>query len=194
MYKRLLLAFFLITVPILGFSQYYLRIDSLMVYNIVETEDEYVIDEGFGEGPYVYGYFTLCNNTDKVLSIQSSDLYMRFYYEFGGEKKSSVYLHCTEYKDLLTINPMDSISFKCGAMLMIDVDLHKSTRYVSQSMKIIDHSEIFKFILPSFYAGIETNGDYVLRTPTYMWNFVDYIEIGESDYIIAYPVCEVNKN
>ena len=194
MSKKLILVFILITVPIVGFSQYYLRIDSLMVYDIVETEDEYVIDEGFGEGPYVYVYFTLCNNTDKVLSIQSSDLYMRFYYEFGGERKSSVYLHCIEDKDLLTIKPMDSISFKCGAMLMIDVDLHKSKRYVSQSMKIIDHSEIFKLILPSFYAEVETKEDYALRTPTYRWNFADYIEIGNSDYMMAYPVCEGNKN
>lgn len=152
-----------------GYSQQYLMIDSLMVYDIIESESDSIIDEQFGEGPFVLGYFTLYNHTNEPLVIRQSNYSMLFCYDFVEEKHSSLFMHLNMEQDQLTINAMDSLGFKCGARLMIDVELRESQKFISQNKKFVNHFEIFKDILPTLYAELTIqNGVHIIST-THAW-------------------------
>ena len=163
-----------------GYSQQYLMIDSLIVYDIIESEPDSIIDEQFGEGPFVFGYFTLYNHTNEPLVIRQSNYSMLFCYDFAEEKHSSLFMHLNMEQDQVTINAMDSFKFKCGARLMIDVELQESQRFISQNKKIVNHSEIFKDILPTLYAELTLqNGVHIIST-TQVWKFnCDNVEMGK---------------
>lgn len=152
-----------------GYSQQYLMIDSLMVYDIIESESDSIIDEQFGEGPFVLGYFTLYNHTNEPLVIRQSNYSMLFCYDFVEEKHSSLFMHLNMEQDQLTINAMDSLGFKCGARLMIDVELRESQKFISQNKKFVNHFEIFKDILPTLYAELTIQNGVRIISTTHAW-------------------------
>lgn len=178
----------LMLIPVVGYCQLYLRIDSLVIHDIIETEPEYVINEGFGEGPYVKGYFTFCNLTNDKIIINYDDNYkMDFFYEFEGRQYSSMYLYITKDLDSLVIPPMDSIHFDGGAIMMIDVVLHKSQHYIKDSIKYINHSEILKKIMPTLYGALTLPDGRAVKTPLYEWEF----QVRQGRYgkeVIEYPI------
>ena len=174
--------FFLLLLLIISYTgqcQYYLKIDSLMIYNIVESEPENTITEQFGEGPSVYGYFTFYNSTEEPLFLQQSDYILSYFYYYEKVRYSSLYLHFSMNQTPVVINAGDSISFECGTRLMIDVDLHKSQRYSFQSSEIINHSEIFKSILPSLNAELIIQDSIHVASSINTWIF-EYDNIEES--------------
>ncbi len=181
----------------LGNCQILIKIDSLEVYNIIETEPNNEIFEGFGEGPYVYGYFTICNRTDKQFIIpqinHSMSYDMAFYFNYNEKVCSSLPLFFTDISDSLVIKPRDSMRFEYGALIMIDVELHKSHRYHHQSTKIIDHTEIFNLILPTFHIELTLLNSHVYKSPIYIWKQRDYFEINGRLIKKIYPIAENNQ-
>ena len=188
--KRILILWLLL-IPCAGYCQYFLRIDSLMIYNIIESEPENVAYEEFGEGPVVYGFFAFYNHTASPLIVQQPNCLepnysMSFCYYYGEKKFSSLSLHPSMEQSMLVINAMDSVRFECGVKLMIDIDLHKSRKYVSQELTIVNHMEIFKSILPSFYAEMIVNDSIVVASPLNTWIFEHNNEDSETP-IKIYP-------
>lgn len=167
---RIVLISAMLLLPSIGKGQLSLSIDSLSVYDIIEAEPETTISEGFGEGPYIYGYFTLYNYTDSIIAIHSSDCSMLYYYRYAERDYSSMYIHWTQNHDLLIIKPHDCAIIEGGAILMIDVALHKSVKYSKDSIGIINHTEIFNNILPTLYAEIRIRDNMVIRSTTYDWD------------------------
>lgn len=168
--KRMLILLLLV-IPYAVHCQYFLRIDSLMLYEIVESEPENAIIEHFGEGPFVYGYFTFYNQTEEPLCIQQSDYSMSYYYYYEEQLHSSLYLRFNIGKDSIVINARDSINLECGTSLMIDVNLRKSEKYISQGSEIINHLEIFKKILPSLYVEIIIQDSIHVASSINTWRF-----------------------
>ncbi len=173
--KRILILWLLL-IPCAGYCQYFLRIDSLMIYDIIESEPANVAYEEFGEGPVVYGFFTFFNHSESPLIVQQPNCSgpnysINFCYYYGKEKYSSLSLHPTMKQTILTINAMDSIRFECGVKLMIDIDLNKSQKYISQELTIVNHKEIFKSILPSLFAEMIVDDSIVVTSPVNTWIF-----------------------
>lgn len=180
----------LLLFPSVGYCQYCLKIDSLIVYEMIESLEKDIIEEGFGEGPIVHGYFTLCNYSNNTLVIPESYITLVYCYEYKGKQCSSQYTYCDANQDSLTVLPMDSISIDGGAYLMIDMCSHKSKRQYIHSMNIIDHSEVFKQILPFLYVQIVDFEIEIIRSPTYnTWSFID-----NNNKTIFYPVKIQEKN
>lgn len=184
MRRKIIHILLLLIVPYAGHCQYFLKIDSLLVYNIIEKEIDGVIDEGVGDGPFVYGYFTLYNQTETPFVFSESDYSMLYYYSYNGNNYSSMYLYLSMEQDSMIIKPMDSVVFKCGANLMIDVAIHKSKKCRLSGYNAINHSDIFKNILPTLYAQILINDRIVITSPTYAWELTDYDENSLRAYVI----------
>ncbi len=185
MRRKIIHILLLLIVPYAGYCQYFLKIDSLLVYNIIEKEIDGVIDEGVGEGPFVYGYFTLYNQTETPFIFLESDYSMLYYYSYNGNKYSSMFLYMSMEQDSMIIKPMDSVVFTCGANLMIDVAIHKSKKCRLSGFNVINHSDIFKHVLPTLYAQILINNNrIVITSPTYAWKLTDYDENVLRAYII----------
>lgn len=162
----------LLLVPILGNSQICFRIDSIYVYDMIETEPVNVIDEYFGDGPSVHGYFSLINNTEDTFIITQPYCTMCFYYEYGMEEQSGLYLYASIPNCSYQLLPCDTLCFDGGSLLMLDRSLHKSKKLCDNSFNIVDHTDVFFQILPTLYAKLFFDDEFVTSS-TYSWSTVD---------------------
>ena len=183
--KRLL-AFVFVSMPFCGFCQICLKIDSLLVTDMIEVEPSNMIVEQYGEGPFLKGYFTLSNNTPVSLSLKTSNYTMYYAYCYDKELYTSLYLHPNWDDTGICVNPGDSIKFACGARLMIDMNIKKSKRTGGQDASIIDHSDAFYSILPTLYAEIAIGEHIFVSSSIDTWTF-EYLEGLPPTKIKIYP-------
>ena len=121
------------------------RIDSIIINNIIETEKTNIIEEGFGEGPFITGQCVVVNNTNETLYLNTNVEIVFVYQNNSYNKNVSFNLN----KQFLILEPLDSTIIQFGTTMMLDVLLDKSKKTISDSMTIINHSTILKDILDS---------------------------------------------
>lgn len=166
--KKIIFLLTLVAYPVGCFCQHIMKIDSLHFHDVVEMEFSDVIDEGFGEGPYVRGYFTLYNNTEEPLLLEESLYSISFLYHYEEKEYSGMFGYWSVNAPL-KVPEHDSVKSECGANLMIDVSLHKSQVCLSQTLKIINHLDIITAILPTFYSRMEIGDESVTTSTIKSW-------------------------
>ena len=185
--KKIVFFLMLIVNPVGCLSQHIIKIDSLHFHNVIELEFSGIIDEGFGEGPYVHGYFTLYNNTENPFVLEEPFYSISFLYQYEEKEYGGMFAYWG-IKAPLMVPEHDSVKFECGANLMLDVTLHKSQVCLSQTLKVLNHLDIITAILPTLYSKMKIGDEYVYTSTIKSWTLMkEGTEYGSEMIVTAKP-------
>lgn len=154
------LIIFVLYLPFYAFAQKS-NIDTLYVADIVERSPITVIDEGFGEGPLIYGKCTIFNDRIDTLLCYS---WTYFTFKFDTTTIISLPVFIDMSIDYITIPPKQSYTFSFGVPLLFDL-LHNKTISSDGNEQIWDHSDIFRKIQSTLMLHVSTNYDVIKVTP-----------------------------
>ncbi len=134
------------------------NIDTLYVTDIVERNPIMVIDEGFGEGPLIYGKCTIYNDQTDTLLCHS-----RTYFTFKRDTTTveSLPVFMDMSIESIAVPPKQSYTFSFGVPLLFHL-FHNKTTSADGKEQIWDHSDILREIQSTLVLHVATN-DHVIE-------------------------------
>lgn len=143
-------------------AQLVLKIDSLIISDIIEIREKNVITSHFGSGPTIAGFLVLENNTDTdfLLDKNNLDISLEFVGKNGSKFDRLLWTSRIEDNKGKYIEAHKRLSvFDIVSLMLFDEETEFANFY------IIDHFSELECILPSLNIVLTINDDIKSRIP-----------------------------
>lgn len=128
-------------------------IDTLYVTDLIERCPISVIEENFGEGPFIYGECNIFNNqTDTLLCY--SMIYFTFKFDTTTIKSLPAYMHMG--MEFIPVPPKQTYTFTYGVPLLFN-QFHNEITSGNGDERVWNHTDLFREIQSSLMLHVSTN-------------------------------------
>jgi len=140
------------------YAQLDFKIDTLRLFNVIETIDNDVIDEDRGKGPFAMFYASIYNKTDTLVTINRAKVVYYISYYYKGKKYS---FNSTPQGildiDNLILSPNQKTELYFDFHLLLGTSIHKSDKgdYTSEMLEILPTLEVYYINRPFYIRSSE---------------------------------------